>query len=776
MISREANEANRTFDKQAFQKLGGVDGLLGRSLKRSLDTILSKAERERALGVLLALTDLERNVRAGQFSVAQLKKMPGKVHGNLSEVEAAVLWLMEARLITPVAQEGNMAYELAHERLISALRKVANQELSAVNRANMLLDSRVNEWLGSGTNRRYLFGLGELWLLRQQRGFLEWGQRESQKRELLRRSWVRGRANLGLLGMPIALGVLFGVWSYTPPGQIQWARWDLAIIVRLGMLMSYRVTPSSDPSDLSTALNLDMVSGMKNNLFPDVWLTWFAVERYNVAGLSEVIRLAEENKDRATGKKMLNQVYLVSRNIADPILLSRQAEGYGSFQDEVKAQQLLAEALKVTKLMEGEDAKAQAITVIAGVYSKLNDSGKAQQVLAEALEATKSMEGEYAKAQAITVIAGAYGKLNDSGKAQQVLAEALEATKSIKSELVKSKALSTIAEAYSKLNNSSKDQQVLAEALRVTKSIKEESSKSNALSTIAEAYSKLNNSSKAQQVLAEALEATKSIKSESAKFQTLSEIAKAYSKSNNSSKAQQVLAEALEATKSIKSESAKFNPLISIAGAYGKLNDGSKAQQVLSKALEVTKSFEEHHKPDAIREIVEASSKLNDSSKTQQVLSDVLEVSKSMKEERYKSEVIREIVEASSKLNDSSKVQKAISDVLEVTKSMKGKSSKSMVLSEIAGAYVKIGDKTKATDVLNEATKNAELSQRSEPIKEAAQIHAELGNWGEALRLSHRCNGDDRLIILARILRVHAEQQNPEFKVLREGKPDEAEE
>jgi tetratricopeptide (TPR) repeat protein len=516
MISREANEANRTFDKQAFQKLGGVDGLLGRSLKRSLDTILSKAEQERTLEVLLALTDLERNVRAGQFSLAQLQKMPGKVRGGQLEVETAVQWLMEARLITPVEQEGNVAYELAHERLILALRQVANQELSAVNRANMLLDSRVNEWLGSGRKPRYLFGLGELRLLRQQRGFLEWGQRESQKRELLRRSWGRSGRNLGFVGVPVGLLLLFGGWSYTTLGQIQWTRWNLLALNKLGISVP-EGTPSN-PSDVSTALNLDMVSGMENNPFPHAWLDWFVWERYRTDILFEVIRLAEKNQDRDAGRRLLNQIYLVSRNsknsYIESILLNREAEAYSSFKDEVKAQQLLSEALEVAKSIKEEHLTVSSLSAIAGTYGKLHDSNKAQQLLSEALEVTKSIKEEYSKSNALIAIAGAYGKLNDSSKVQQVLSDALEVTKSIKEEYLKYTALSAIAGAYGKLNDTSKAQQILSDALEVTKSIKEEYYKPSALSAIAGAASKLNDSSKAQQVLSDALEVTKSIKEE----------------------------------------------------------------------------------------------------------------------------------------------------------------------------------------------------------------------------------------------------------------------
>jgi tetratricopeptide (TPR) repeat protein len=145
-------------------------------------------------------------------------------------------------------------------------------------------------------------------------------------------------------------------------------------------------------------------------------------------------------------------------------------------------------------------------------------------------------------------------------------------------------------------------------------------------------------------------------------------------------------------------------------------------------------------------------------------------------DERYKSQAFTAIASAANKLNDSGMAKQVFADALEVTKSIKEEYYKSQALSAIAAAYVKIGDKVTATAILNEATKSAELLPESNAIKEAAQIHAELGDWGEALRLSHRCMSGDRLTVLARILRVHAEQKNPEFKVLREEKPDEAEE
>ena len=181
---------------------------------------MGKSSRDRALEVLLALTDLERNVRSGAFSIEQLHGMTEKVHGSPSDVASAVGWLAESRLVTPAEGEDAVRYELAHERLIPALRQVAKRELSEASRANQLLDRRVNEWLGSGKSKRYLFDLKELWLLRQHRGFLEWGQQRSQKEVLIQKSWRYWRGILSVPSFPLTLGALFLIWSNTSVGQI----------------------------------------------------------------------------------------------------------------------------------------------------------------------------------------------------------------------------------------------------------------------------------------------------------------------------------------------------------------------------------------------------------------------------------------------------------------------------------------------------------------------------------------------------------------------------
>ncbi len=163
MVTGQAGHDERAFNRTTFQKLGGVEGLLERFLTRALEARETPSRRQAATKVLLALTDLDRNVRAGALTLDELRQ---KLGGALDDAELkdAVEWLSrgDVRLIAPVKLEQNEGYELAHERLILALRRIAGKELSEPDRASLLLDRRFNEWTGNNRARRYLLTWREL--------------------------------------------------------------------------------------------------------------------------------------------------------------------------------------------------------------------------------------------------------------------------------------------------------------------------------------------------------------------------------------------------------------------------------------------------------------------------------------------------------------------------------------------------------------------------------------------------------------------------------------
>jgi hypothetical protein len=87
MIAGQKSEEERAFNEKTFRKLGGVEGLLERFLTRALDARETDARRQAAVKTLLALTDLDRNTRAGVLTTAELEE---KLKGYLPAVKSSL--------------------------------------------------------------------------------------------------------------------------------------------------------------------------------------------------------------------------------------------------------------------------------------------------------------------------------------------------------------------------------------------------------------------------------------------------------------------------------------------------------------------------------------------------------------------------------------------------------------------------------------------------------------------------------------------------------------
>jgi hypothetical protein len=235
MVKGHKQPEERGFTRTAYYKLGGIEGLLDQFLTRVLDARETASRREAALNVLLALTDLESNARAGVLTVDQLReKLAGTV--ATGELHEAVSWLArsDVRLITPVGRNGAQGYELAHERLIPALRRRAEKVLPSVEEANRLLERRVNEWLGNKRAARYLLTWRELRTIERQKPALVWGGKRDHKEALLARSKRRWQARIGAA----ALGVLLlggGMGWYWNENHREHVEYYAQVITRRGL-------------------------------------------------------------------------------------------------------------------------------------------------------------------------------------------------------------------------------------------------------------------------------------------------------------------------------------------------------------------------------------------------------------------------------------------------------------------------------------------------------------------------------------------------------------
>src|SRR5262249_7302202 len=210
MIQRQTAQEGRAFNRSTFQKLGGVEGLLDRYLTSTLETRETQARRQTAVKVLLALTDLERNARAGALTTEAIREKLG-VGGADAELKESIFWLQrgDVRLISPSSENEEDKFELAHERMIPALRRLAGKQLGDAERAEQLLDRRTNEWLGNKSDSRYLFSIRELFLIRKQMSFITWGSKRRAKEELLAASKRRYKLRAIALALIILLAITY---------------------------------------------------------------------------------------------------------------------------------------------------------------------------------------------------------------------------------------------------------------------------------------------------------------------------------------------------------------------------------------------------------------------------------------------------------------------------------------------------------------------------------------------------------------------------------------
>jgi tetratricopeptide (TPR) repeat protein len=730
MIQRQTTEELRAFNRTAFQKFGGVEGLMTRFLERTLEARMIKTQREAAVKVLLALTDLERNVRAGVLTLTELQtKLQNTVKPE--EVEEAASWLArsDVRLITPIEHTTSISdttgYELDHERIIPALMRLAGQELKAADRINQLLDRRVNEWLGNQRNSRYLLTWRELWLVRQQEPYLILGAQHRQTAQLLRQSYRQIYQVIMVVVLFALLTIGYGGWLfYIPQGQIQRVRWELARPL-------HRV---------------------EDSLVADAAIAFTKDGRWQYANSLVIEHISDS---RAEAK-----------------FLSGAAEVHSNLGTVNIAQQLLSEALEIAQNIDDPSARSDMLIAIAEASGQLEDANAAQQLLSEVLQTARTLEDSLAKSDVLRAIAEASGQLEDANTAQQLLSEVLETAQNIDSPLDKSNVLSVIVEAFGQLEDTNSAQQLLSEVLQTARTLEDSLAKSDVLRAIAEVSWQLKDADAAQQVLQEALQIARTIDYPINESNTLSAIAQVLDQLKDTDAAQQVLQEALQIAQTIEDPSAKSNALNTIAQAAGQLEDPDAAQQVLQETLQTARTIDRYTKPDVLRAIAEAYGQLEDTDAAQQVLQEALQIARTIEDSSthssFKSDVLRAIAKAYGQLKDTDAAHQVLQEALQIARTIEDPSAKSNALNTIAQAAGQLEDPDAAQQVLQEVFEAAETVDDSHLLKSIAATYAKLKDWGGSLRALGRCRETEKVSALTEVLTLWAEKQNPALRELRE--------
>ena len=422
MIERQSEEGLRAFNREAFQRFGGVEGLLNRFLEEALAARMTTPQRQAAVKVLLAMTDMERQARAGVLSTADLT---AKLEGNLTAeaVEEAVGWLArgDVRLITPGEREAAQGYELAHERLIPALMRLAGKELSEVDQANQLLDRRVNEWLGNQRSRRYLLNWGELRSVQRQRPYLVWGAKRRQKERLLAQSqrWVYGGRAVVLVLLVVA-GGLSSWLLWTPQGQIQQVRWQLE------SPWYHPLNKVSDQSVVPAALAFAK-DGNSNKAWK-LYKSYIDAPQGQADYLGQYGELVVKFNPSSPDQGELDKARQFADAISDPFFkadaLSQIAAAAVTLEDQATAKTLLQQAFQSADALSDPYSKADALGQIAAAAVTLADQAAAKTLLQETRQSADAISDPSDKADALSQIAEAAVTLADQEMAKTLLQQA----------------------------------------------------------------------------------------------------------------------------------------------------------------------------------------------------------------------------------------------------------------------------------------------------------------------------------------------------------------
>ena len=836
-IERQGSQELRAFNRNAFQKFGGVEGLLSRFLQQTLDTRVVASQRQTAVKVLLALTDLDRQVRAGVLTVVEIQaKLQNTV--PLPQIQETVDWLArgDVRLITPherdsqqpiakpaatpviPAQAGiqtsnlglnrntfspkstrdpEMGYELAHERIIPALLRQAGKELSDADRANQLLDRRVNEWLGNQRQSRYWFGPRELWLLERQRPYLVWGAKRPQKEHLLRLSRWRTYGIGSALVLVALVTTSFYSWLwFTPWGQIQQVEWQLTNHRLLDNASADKVREVAVA--FAKYQKPDKALNAVNRYIEDNWRKFYALEQIAHAygklkdeantsaflndalavaknldddnwrkahALQAITQATDELQDEANIIGLLDKVAAAAKVLnVDPLLqiymLEDIANTYRKSQHEASATAILNEALTIAKKIDQDWRKVDALQSIAPAL-KNNEVVKTKALLNDALTTAETIDRDWRKVQALQSIARTL-KNNDVAKAKALLNDALKIAETIDRDWRKVQALQSIAQGYEYLQDEAKVVEILSKALIVTPSIENDTYKASALQKIIEITGNLKDqSSKAPDLLNKTLTITKTINDDNEKSITLKAISEAVEHVRDSTKASTLLEDVLDATKTFYDLNSGGTAFQGIAQAARKLQDESKASEILDNVITTASDIFFLVEIDILQAVSRSVWNLKDEAKATLLLNKALSNARSIEDEK-RAFALQSIAQAYGKF-DEAQAAEILNDALNNARTIDGEEERNDILRGIAWTYHDLTNFLLKEDGLHRTLRLAKQSNASPAMGAIAVLYAKQGDWGRSLSALRGCVDSDRIEALAQVLTVRAEAMNPQL-------------
>ena len=461
----------RALNASDFKAYNGIEGLLEDWLNSQLEAAKVQGLDKTAILVLTVFCDFDNNRRAGILTVADIA---AHLSGDVTpgQIERAVEWLTsrDVRLIAP-AGEGEIAgYQLSHERLIPAVRKLANKVLDAAAHANALLNRRVNEWINNDRSSRFLLPAFEYWQINRQRPYLIWGEARHFKEALLEKTQrnLHSRAILSGVLLLLLLGGYTGYRSYISRDEYQIDR-------MVQQIKSVALTEQTSRM-LPIWCGLLVVAGRSPDAL-DAAAKMLDIDYYRAENYAYIARaMAKTNQNP---KKAFDMAMKAAEKLSGTLDRAKAYSFIAQIMAEVKQDptQALDMAMKATEELSDYDSQAHVYVSIAQVMRQVGQDF--DQVINKATQATEKLQNSNpSKSNAYSDIAQTMAK---AGR----YTEAMRAAEKIASNGNPNFTYAAVAEELAQAGK-------YTEAMRAAEKIRDDvtNNKSNAYSDIAQTMAK----------------------------------------------------------------------------------------------------------------------------------------------------------------------------------------------------------------------------------------------------------------------------------------------
>src|SRR5262245_40332796 len=751
MIERRSAKEGRAFDRATVQKLGGVEELLEQYMTIALEPLITRSSRQAAINVLLALTDLKHDARSGALTFEDLRqKLGGALADSRLKDTVAFLLSGDARLISPSSEYDEEKFELAHERLIPALRLLAGKQLSEADRAARLLDRRTNEWLGNGRHSRLRFSWLEFWLVHRHRRSAIRGKERQAKEELLaatRRYFAWSCAPLGLLILLVLLA------------RIHWHSnaWQTYLIKEYLYSQAFRLNDKEASIEIATAL---VYAGESQSALRVVdrignyYTKADALEK--IAG--SYIRLGDKDKSGALLSEMVKMAERIDNDSGRAYALRKVAESYVKLGDNGKAESLLSEGVKVAERIGNGQHKVRILSAIAASYARLGEAMNGVALLKEAIEIADRISEDKYRDYALRAVADSYARLGEAMKNRALLEEASRMAERISVNQSKSESLTAIAHSYARLGVTMKDGALLKEASRMAERAGDSRSKGNDILAIAHSYAMIGDKEKARALLEDAIRIADRIRINDgySKANALSEIVRSYASLGETMKDGALLKEAVKIADRIRINGgdSKANVLSAIVRSYAKLGEALKNRALLEEAAKISeRTGDNRSKANDIVEIAHSYAMIGDKEKARALLEDAIRIADRIIDDQNKADALNVIVNSYVQIGEAMNGVALLKEAVKIADRISDGRSESDALAAIVYSYVSLGEAMKDGALLKEAVKIADRisdgKSESDALSAIARTYARLGEamkdgamLKEALNIADRISDD----------------------------------